>query len=137
MLTSAEKPAVPAHFLAAYLATTGDCDFGGAERICGVQLAIALAPVTGEASTYLGATRNPSKGWFSMLSTEPCAGVEALVRASTAWKSAATLAISEGAPVTEEKGRCVPGDDGTVWWVQPYLVEDLSVWIDVLSYQSL
>jgi hypothetical protein len=97
---------------AAYVSTTGECNCCGCES-CQSNLVVEL-----EASgpSHYGASRRPPSSWFLSISTDVCTNAEKTAKDSLLW----TLVENSEGHTHIEPGYCIPGEDGSAWWLQPF-----------------
>ena len=133
-LSSATGAAELAVFRAAYVQSTVGRVYPGHD-CCGTQLDVALEPLGGSAAVSRAASRRPPAFWLIPIPDAPCVGAENTARTSALWE--VPLSQSDfrlGMPALPDAGYCVPGEDGSAWWVQPWDVETTD-WPTYRSYR--
>lgn len=125
VLATATSAAQVAVFRGAYVYTSGECNCGGCET-CQTTLNLSFELLgKREPIRYLAAARRPPASWFRALSTEGCAKAEQTARKSPKWE-VPLYGGDAKKPATAGAGKCIPGDDGSVWWQQAWHHPELS-----------
>lgn len=119
MLATTTGPAPIAVFRGAYVYTSGECDCCGCES-CQTTLNVAFEALgKPEHNGYFAASRRPPPSWFRPLYQEGCARAKQAARQSPRW-DVPRFGGAVKKPAKLGEGKCVPGDDGSVWWQQAW-----------------
>ena len=122
VLPSATAPAEMAFFRAAYVNTSlGDCNCCGCDS-CQTTLSLEFERlgVPGQLiPSPLGASRVPPSSWFRSVSTDGCKTAEQIAMASPRW-DVPGYGGDVSKPARRGEGSCVAGENGSVWWQQPW-----------------